>query len=456
MRALLISGDRSGAGKTIVTLAIAGLLAQESAVQTYKVAMDYIDASYLAGITGRPSYNLDTFVQTPKETAGLFAYGAKDAEFGIVEGVRGLYEGIDALTDVGSTASVAKQFDLPVILVIQARSITRSAAALVKGFAAFDPHIRIAGVILNNVMGERHISKAKLAIEHYCGIPVLGAVPRRPEMELTMRHLGLVPYREGADNAEFQERINCITGVIGGYVDIDRIRSVAEERTPAGNDVTRMLEERPEPEKTVAVAYDGAFNFYYGEQTAVLESLGARIVYFSPLCDRLPEADGYIFGGGYPEQFAEKLATNAAMQEAVLETAKNEVPIYAECGGLMYLTRSITLEGGWQGREKPLSCRMCGVFPGNTRIPVKRTLGYVTGMAHLPCGEFAFRGHEFHYSDIVMDAGVSYAYRLSRGAGIAGGCDGAFVHRTLGSYVHLMPISSREMFGSFFGLASRP
>lgn len=452
MRSLLISGDRSGAGKTSVTLAIAGLLAQESAVQTYKVAMDYIDTSYLAGVTGRPSYNLDTFVQTPEETAGLFCYGSEGAEYGIVEGVRGLYEGVDALTDVGSTASVAKMFDLPVILVINARSITRSVAALVKGFAAFDPDIRIEGVILNNVMGERHIGKATKAVEHYCGIPVLGAVPRRQEMELAMRHLGLVPYREGSDTTEFQDKISFITNVIGEYVDIDQIRGTAQDRTPRPNAVCGMLDAQLDPSMRIAVAYDEAFNFYYGELNAVLRSFGVEVVHFSPVHDRLPEADGYVFGGGYPELFLEELERNDAMREAVRETAENDVPIYAECGGLMYLTRSLTLEQGWQGRDERLSCEMCGVFAGDTRMPVRKALGYVVGTASLPDGEFMFRGHEFHYSGISMNAGARYAYRLSRGTGIVNGQDGAVVRRTLGAYTHLMPVSSREMLKSFFGL----
>ncbi|MDE2523847.1 MAG: hydrogenobyrinic acid a,c-diamide synthase (glutamine-hydrolyzing), partial [Methanocorpusculum sp.] len=363
-----------------------------------------------------------------------------------------LYEGVDALTDVGSTASVAKMFDLPVILVINARSITRSAAALVKGFAAFDPDIRIEGVILNNVMGERHIGKATKAVEHYCGIPVLGAVPRRPEMELAMRHLGLVPYREGSDTAEFHDRISFITNVIGEYVDIDRIRDTAQDRTPCPNAVCGMLDACPEASMRIAVAYDEAFNFYYGELNAVLRSLGAEVVHFSPVHDRLPEADGYVFGGGYPELFLEELERNDAMREAVRETAENEIPIYAECGGLMYLTRSLTLEKGWQGRDERLSCEMCGVFAGDTRMPVRKALGYVVGTASLPDGEFGFRGHEFHYSGISMDAGVRYAYRLSRGTGIAGGLDGALTHRTLGAYTHLMPVSSRTMLKSFFGL----
>lgn len=452
MKSLLISGDRSGAGKTSVTLAIAGLLAEESAVQTYKVAMDYIDTSYLAGVTGRPAYNLDTFVQTPAETAGLFSYGAAGAEYGIVEGVRGLYEGVDALTDVGSTALVAKQFDLPVVLVVNARSITRSAAALVKGFMAFDPAVKIQGVILNNVMGTRHVSKATTAIEHYCGIPVLGAVPRQPEMELAMRHLGLVPYREGAGNEEFHERIASITRVIGEYVDMDRIRSLARDVTPAANAVTETLRAEAEPEMRIAVAYDEAFNFYYGELAAVLRSLGAEVVYFSPIHDRLPEADGYIFGGGYPELFLPELEANDAMREAVRETAHNDLPIYAECGGLMYLTRSMTLERGWQGLDAALTAELCGVFPGETKMPVGKALGYVTGTASLPGGSFPFRGHEFHYSGVSLDDTVSYAYRLTRGTGISGGKDGAMVRRTLGAYTHLMPVSSQGMLRSFFGL----
>ncbi|HJK00894.1 MAG TPA: Ni-sirohydrochlorin a,c-diamide synthase [Methanocorpusculum sp.] len=452
MRSFLISGDRSGSGKTSVTLAIAGLLAEESIVQAYKVAMDYIDTSYLAGVTGRPAYNLDTFVQTTEETKGLFCYGSLGAEYGIVEGVRGLYEGIDALTDIGSTASVAKMFDLPVILVINAQSITRSVAALVKGFAAFDPDIRIEGVILNKVRGEQHIGKATKAIEHYCGIPVLGAIPRRQEMELTMRHLGLVPYREISNNVKFHDKISFITNVIRDYVDIDRIREITEERKPTPNEVSELLNEQQEPTMRIAIAYDEAFNFYYGELEAVLRRLGAEVEHFSPIHDRLPDADGYVFGGGYPELFLERLERNDTMREAVRETAENNVPIYAECGGLIYLTRSLTLEQGWQGSEKRISCDMCGVFAGDTQIPVRKELGYVVGTAYLPNNECMFRGHEFHYSGIMMDPEIHYAYRLSRGTGISNGQDGALVHKTLGAYTHLMPVASRKLLKNFFGL----
>ncbi|HJK27501.1 MAG TPA: Ni-sirohydrochlorin a,c-diamide synthase, partial [Methanocorpusculum sp.] len=234
--------------------------------------------------------------------------------------------------------------------------------------------------------------------------------------------------------------------------DIDRIRETAQDGTPRPNAVCEMLTAQSIPTMRIAVAYDEAFNFYYGELTAVLRSLGAEVVHFSPIHDRLPDADGYIFGGGYPELFLKELEHNDAMREAVRETAENNVPIYAECGGLMYLTRSLTLEAGWQGRDDRISCEMCGVFAGDTCMPVRKALGYVIGTASLPSGDFAFRGHEFHYSGISMDAGVHYAYRLSRGTGIQNGCDGALVHQTLGAYTHLMPVSSRSMLKSFFGL----
>jgi len=190
MKALMIAGDRSGSGKTSITLAIAAILSRSMNVQTFKVGMDYIDPSYLSGVTGRPCRNLDSFVQSSDEIREIFDHGRQGGDIVLVEGVRGLYEGGEALGDQGSSASIAKLLGLPIILVVSARSITRSAAAIVKGFQAFDEGVDIRGVILNNVAGEKHIAKATAAIEHYCGIPVVGTVPRQPEMELAMRHLG--------------------------------------------------------------------------------------------------------------------------------------------------------------------------------------------------------------------------------------------------------------------------
>jgi len=227
MKALMIAGDRSGSGKTSITLAIASLFARKMKVQTFKVGMDYIDPSYLTGVTGRPCRNLDTYVMDRDQVRVVYTHGCMGADLALIEGVRGLYEGAEALEETGSSASVARCLDIHVVLVVNARSITRSAAALVRGFQAFDPEIRIAGVILNNVAGDKHIRKATTAIEHYCGIPVIGAIPRMPEMELGMRHLGLMPYREGQENRKFQEKIRAVTENIGEHVNLDQLLSVA-------------------------------------------------------------------------------------------------------------------------------------------------------------------------------------------------------------------------------------
>jgi cobyrinic acid a,c-diamide synthase len=231
MKALMIAGDRSGSGKTSITLAIAALLSRNRKVQTFKVGMDYIDPSYLSGVTGRPCRNVDSFVMQPPEIREIFHHGCEGADIALVEGVRGLYEGAEALGETGSTASIAKALDLPVILVVSARSITRSAAAIVQGFRAFDPAVRICGVILNNVSGRQHIEKAVTAIEHYCDIPVIGAIPRQPAMELTMRHLGLVPFLEGTGKEAFHQRIADVVDLIGDHLSIDRLLSCTREYT---------------------------------------------------------------------------------------------------------------------------------------------------------------------------------------------------------------------------------
>ncbi len=450
MKAFLVSGDRSGAGKTSITLALAAILAREETVQTYKVAMDYIDTSYLAGVTGRPAYNLDSVVQTDEEMAGLFAFGAEGAGYGVVEGVRGLFEGRDAFSDAGSTAAVARRFGLPVILVLNARSITRSAAAVVMGFQHFDPEVHIAGVILNNTGPGRHVEKAKAAIEYYCGVPVLGAVPRSDDMSLSMRHLGLVPFREGLSDAEFSRRLERLIAHVEAHVDMDAVRSAAKEVFPEQNAVSRMLSSPVPAVKTVAVAVDEAFNFYYGELDAVLGSIGCRVIPFSPIHDVLPEADGYIFGGGYPELFARELAENSGMRDAVRRKAEEGVPMYAECGGLMYLCRSISLKKGWRDVDRDGVYPMCGVFAGDAVMPAVKTLGYVEGTAVVGGVHMPVRGHEFHYSGVAMDEGAVYAYRLSRGAGVEKGQDGVVYKRALGAYTHQMPVAAREFFKEVF------
>lgn len=442
MKAFLISGDRSGSGKTVLSLAVCSCLAKKGIVQAYKTGMDYLDTSYLSGVTGRPAYNLDSFVQSPEEIFGLFTYGLQSADFSVVEGVRGLFEGSSAFSDSGSTASIAKMLSLPVILVLNARSITRSAAAVVRGFQCFDPDVEIAGVILNNVGSKRHAEKASSAIEYYCGVPVFGTVLRDSVLEIPGRHLGLVPYQERERDSSFVRQLDVISSVISECVDIDAICDAAREFSFAGNAVSRMLSFRPPVKKRVAVAYDEAFSFYYGETEAVLSSLGCKTEYFSPLRDSLPAADGYFFGGGYPEVFAAELAENAAIREDILSAAKEGAEIYAECGGLLYLTRSLSVSG----KQYP----MCGVFAGNSRIPAAKHLGYVAGEAFLQGKTLPFKGHEFHYSEVCMESGTEYSFLLSRGTGISGGNDGAVFRNTVAGYTHLMPVSSREVYRGLF------
>ncbi len=449
MKALLITGDRSGSGKTSITLALAALLAREQVVQTFKVGMDYIDPSYLTAASGRPCRNLDSYAMDKRTIRAIFTHGCQGADIALVEGVRGLYEGAEALNDTGSTASVAKTLDLPVILVVSARSITRSAAAIVSGFQQFDPKIRISGVILNNVKGNSHKEKAVAAIEHYCKVPVIGAIPRMEEMELAMRHLGLVPFMEGQRTKEFRERIDSITQVIGRYVDLDLLRSLMQ--TYPVRKGTDALFETSDSDVRIGVALDEAFNFYYADLFDLLPALGASVVPFSPVHDRLPDADGYIIGGGYPELFLPELEANEKMRTALAEASRNAKPVYAECGGLMYLTDRIRISRDANKNAVNRSAKMCGVFSGETRMPARRVVSYVEGVSGSDClfGAARFRGHEFHYSEVILDKDTRFSYRLTRGIGIRDNLDGAIVQNTLGSYTHLHPVPNRNMFAHF-------
>jgi cobyrinic acid a,c-diamide synthase len=270
------------------------------------------------------------------------------------------------------------------------------------------------------------------------------------QMQLTMRHLGLIPYREGKGGTDFDERIRIVTDIIGTYVDLERVKDLMADVTPDTTHIP-LFEPHGEPDVRIGVAIDEAFNFYYADLFDVLRSAGAKVVPFSPIHDRLPEADGYIIGGGYPELFLFELEANDSMRAAIREAAVNKKPVYAECGGLMYLTERIVIKKGWRGSETDCSAGMCGVFPGETRMPARRVVSYVEGTSSSSCplGAARFRGHEFHYSDVALDPGTRYSYRLSRGIGISDTLDGATVCNTLGSYTHLHPVPCRDMFTYF-------
>jgi cobyrinic acid a,c-diamide synthase len=340
---ILLAGDRSSSGKTTI---VAGLLSalrgRNLAVQSYKVALDYIDPSYHTGITGRWCRNLDGHLMPERTIREVYAHAAEGADVAVIEGVRGLYEGYDG--DRGSTAQIAKMLKSPVILVVDARSITRSAAALVKGYIDFDPAVDIKGVILNKVGGERHAKKAISAIRDHAGVEVVGVIPRDESMHLSMRHLGLVPMLEGERrHSGFAERLAKIREVVEEGLDIDRILEIAAEAESLKAPQPDLY--MPSSEGAgirIGVALDEAFNFYYRENIELMELSGAEVVPVSPIHDSsLPEIDGLYIGGGYPELYAKELSENGSMIESIRRAHEEDMPIFGECGGLMYLCEEI-------------------------------------------------------------------------------------------------------------------
>ena len=436
---IIVAGDRSSSGKTTISVGIMSLLVERGlTVQPFKVGLDYIDPSYHAMVTGRTGENLDGFLMPDLAITEAFQHSAEGADIAVIEGVRGLYEGLESLSDVGSTAQIAKILKSPVILVVDAQSITRSTAAIVKGYKEFDKGVNIRGVILNKVGSERHAEKAKIAIEKYTGVEVLGAIPRNKAMNLTMRHLGLIPAREGASRVpDFDVKLEKIKAIIKEHINIDRIIEIAKESPKVRNGKQTIFTKVKGNGIRIGVALDEAFNFYYKDNVDLLTLKGAEVVYFSPLHDSvIPEVDGLIIGGGYPEIYASELASNGSMKKSVAEASQRGMPIYGECGGLMYLSRSLECDDG-------KSHDMVGVMDARTSMKQHvRTIGYVLGKFEKDTpiglkGTF-FKGHEFHYSvmtDISPDA--SFAYRMDRGMGIKDGMDGMMVNNTLGSYTHL-------------------
>ncbi|HNX38940.1 MAG TPA: Ni-sirohydrochlorin a,c-diamide synthase [Methanothrix sp.] len=438
---ILIAGDRSSSGKTTI---VAGLLSalrgRSLAVQPYKVAMDYIDPSYHTWITGRSCRNLDGYLMTAAAVREVYAHAAQGADICVIEGVRGLYEGYDG--DLGSTAQIAKQLKTPVIFVVDARSITRSAAALVKGYMDFDPQVQFKGVILNKVGSDRHAEKAIREIERYAGVEVVGVIRRNEDMHLAMRHLGLVPVLEGKTRHEgFKERVDRIRQIVEEGLNLDRILELAGQAEPLGEVPADLYKESSSGRGIkIGVAQDEAFNFYYRDNLEMIELCGAEVVPFSPVHDpSLPEVDGIYIGGGYPELYARELSENTGMIKALRRAHETDKPIFAECGGLMYLAREIE----WDKERQ----EMVGLVPGLSRRGSRRIVSYVHGRLEKDCAigpaGAAIMGHEFHHSEMVMDENVNYAIRLERGTGIKGGWDGMCEGNLVASYTHIHSASYR-------------
>ncbi len=473
---VLISADRSSSGKTTISLGLmAALVSRGYKVQPFKVALDYIDPSYHTEITGRFCRNLDGYLMDENEILDVYTHACEvgdKADIVIIEGVRGLYEGFESLSDLGSTAQIAKILNCPVIFVINARSITRSSAALVNGYKNFDPDVEIAGVILNNIGSRRHAEKAKEAIEFYTGVSVIGIVPRDPSMQISMRHLGLIPALEGRrrfGDGDFEARLHGIEEIINKGIDIDSFLKIASSAKPLKSPENNVFSPVPNAgvsRPKIGIALDEAFNFYYRDNIDLLKLAGAEIVYFSPVRDAvLPEVDGLYIGGGYPELFAADLEANESMRQDIKKSSAGGMPIYAECGGLMYLTEKISTgapgKGTYHDASMPESTySMVGALPGHTIMGQTRVISYNIGTLTKDCpigkkGN-SFKGHEFHHSEIKeIPEDAEFAITLSRGTGIKNNKDGLISGNTLGSYAHLHGVAYRELAGSLVEAARK-
>lgn len=432
MKRVVLTGTGSGVGKTTIATGIMKALSDEHKIQPFKVGPDYIDPSYHNCATGVSSRNLDSFFMSDGQIRQSFKNGmtSSHADYGIIEGVRGLYEGISPTNDIGSTSSIAKALNSPVILIINSRSLVRSAAAMTLGFKALDSRIDIEGVILNNVKSQKHYLKTKEAVEKLANTRVLGGIERDNSISMEQRHLGLIPAVE-------QERISGLVEkwgeLIRENIDLDALMEIMDNSNPIINEYEPIWSPNKTKHKTrIAVPFDEAFNFYYKENLEALEYNNAKIEYFSPIHDeQLPSVDALYIGGGYPEIFKKELSKNTTMLESIKEFSQDNHPIYAECGGLMYLSKTID------------SLPMVDVFPYHSML-TKRVQGLSYTIAHVQRDNpilkknTTYHGHEFHYSKVEYTGSNSndFAFSMRRGVGITGKYDGLLKNNTLASYIH--------------------
>jgi len=419
-KGILIAGTHSGVGKTTVSMGImAALKHRQLKVQPYKVGPDYIDPSHHTAICGRPSRNLDTYIMGIGGVERTVARTSADADIVAVEGVMGLFDGIDS-TEIASSAHVAKILNLPVILVINVHGMSRSAAALLKGYAEFDPGVRIAGVILNQVGSPRHSELVRNSLP--IDIPVVGEIPRKKDLEVPSRHLGLYMAHEKDYNTEE------MAAFIEDNVDLDAVLELAEPCSVP--EITDL--QIPEEDIRIGVAMDPAFCFYYQDMFDAFRDCGAEVVFFSPMAGELPDVDGIYLGGGYPELYAEILE-NSETTRKLKVLAADGLPIYAECGGLLYLCGTYEVDGR--------TYKMADVVPANTRMTDRlKALGYTEAISlDKNFSSHNIRGHEFHYSITECDNDAKFAYEMIRGKGIQDGFDGLVEHNTLAGYMHSHP-----------------
>jgi cobyrinic acid a,c-diamide synthase len=452
MHRFLVSAAHKSSGKTSVSVGLAAELSRRGlAVQTFKKGPDYIDPMWHTAATGRACRNLDFNLSTPEQLRLEFARHGASADVCLVEGNKGLYDGLD-LQGRNSNAALAQLLDLPVVLVLDARGMTRGIAPLILGYQAFDRSIRIAGVILSRLGGARHEAKLRAVIEYYTDVPVLGAVQEDPRLAIVERHLGLMPANE--DGAA-QERIALLAAAVARQVDFERLLAASVSRAP----LVAMPALAPPVRAGVriGIARDRAFGFYYADDLEALERAGAELVFFDTLRDaRLPRIDGLVIGGGFPEVFMRELEANAALRGEIRAAIEAGMPAYAECGGLMYLARSLS----WRGDTR----HMVGAIAGDVVMREKAVgRGYVR-LAPTDAHPWFDRGeeraevpaHEFHYSSIEgLAADTRFAYQVARGHGTDGKSDGIVVNNLLANYAHLRNAGSCDWAARFVEFVRR-
>ncbi|MFQ5755519.1 MAG: cobyrinate a,c-diamide synthase [Acidiferrobacterales bacterium] len=450
MSHLLISAARKSSGKTTVTLGLCAALTERGyVVQPFKKGPDYIDPMWLGEAAGHECHNLDFYTMDHQEIRQAFARRMHGADIALIEGNKGLYDGLD-LDGSNSNAALATLLGAPVVLVIDARGMTRGIAPLILGYQAFDRNIRIAGVILSQLGGSRHEAKLRAVIEHYTDVPVLGAVHHEPALEIVERHLGLVPSNEAQRT---RPQIKRIAGVISRQVDIERVLAVAASAPPIDTPAQAAYRPDARTDVRIAIARDAAFGFYYPGDLEALHKAGAELVPFDTLRQRvLPKVDGLFIGGGFPEVYMQALEQNIALRNDIAGAVNAGMPAYAECGGLMYLARTLK----WKGRK----CDMVGAIPADVVMhdkPMGR--GYVrlqeTGRGPWPLRDQdgqagVFCAHEFHHSSLInLGAGIEFAYRVLRGTGVDGQHDGIVYNNLLASYAHLRDVRSNHWAARF-------
>lgn len=456
MKGFMVAGTASGVGKTTVTLAITAALRRRGlAVQSFKGGPDFLDTGHHTRVSGRPARNLDTWMLSTEANREVLRNASIGADIIVIEGMMGLFDGKDGATETGSSAEIAKLLQVPVVLVLDAGKTARSIAAVVLGFELFDPEIQLAGVILNRVAGERHFRMLEAAIHSACKTRVLGWLPREASIAIPERHLGLQTAEESDNGAALEQRMDALAGLAEKHLDMDRLTSL---QCGLDSDSEAALINRSAPQQVrIGVARDRAFSFYYEDNLDLLRQHGATLVPFSPvLDDSLPDAlDALYLAGGYPELYADAISTNTAMLSAIRDFAASGRPVYAECGGMIYLSRQLMTSDA-------IIYPMVGALPFKIEMTSRLVnFGYVTVKLTKDCllGRTGamIRGHSFHYSRIANEPVVETSYHVEYSLSGRTQQEGYGVGNVLASYIHLHFRAEPEIAKSFIAavVASR-